>query len=225
MFWLTGKLNRYPSWVDILSDLTANSVGFSLIALLVMNFDRYLATHYPIFHRTSVTKRKLLAMLGILVFVQIVLSVMSVNKLISLNLHALIFLIIFGPPMVFVNYKLFMIARRRRRYNGISPEIKRSFSFKNISTCLLAVACVVVLQIPTMIYVGFSMASKETPMLSNKVKLALLWGKTSVTMNSTFNCLIFYWKNKILRTEAMKLIKGMKISPNLDNRHAVSNYP
>jgi hypothetical protein len=23
----------------------------------------------------------------------------------------------------------------------------------------------------------------------------------------------------------MKLIKGMKISPNLDNRHAVSNYP
>jgi hypothetical protein len=30
-----------------------------LIALLVMNFDRYLATSHPIFHRTSVTKRRL----------------------------------------------------------------------------------------------------------------------------------------------------------------------
>jgi hypothetical protein len=30
-------------------------------------------------------------------------------------------------------------------------------------------------------------------------------------MNSTFNCLIFFWKNKILRTEGMKLIKSMKI--------------
>jgi hypothetical protein len=30
-------------------------------------------------------------------------------------------------------------------------------------------------------------------------------------MNSTCNCLIFFWKNKILRTEGMKVIKGMKI--------------
>ena len=208
MFWLTGK--EYPSWVDLFSNLAGYSLGFSLLALLVMNFERFLSAYYPIFHRRSVTKRRLLILLGILSFVQIALSLMSVTNFISLNLHTLIFLIIVGPPMVFINYKLFIIARKSRRNNRTSPEIKRSISFKNISSCLLAVACYVVLQFPGIIYTGLAMASKETEMSSDKVKLAVLWAKTSITMNSTFNCLIFYWKNKILRTEGMKLIQGTK---------------
>ena len=210
MFWLTGMVNGYPSWVDICSDLAANSLGLSVLALLVMNFERLLATHYPIFHRKSVTKQKLLTLFGILSIVQVALSLMSVNNCISLDLHSLIFLTIVGPPMVFINYKLFIIARKSRRNNRISPEMKKSFSFKNISSCLLAVACFVVLCIPAIIYTGLGLTS-ETPMLSDKVKLALLWSKTSFTMNSTFNCLIFFWKNKILRTEGLKLVRGVKI--------------
>ena len=209
MFWLTG--NDCPSWVQLSSNLAGYSLGFSLLALLVMNFERYMAIYYPFFHHTSVKKRRLLILLGILSFVQIALTLMSVTNFISLKLHALIFLIVVGPPMVFINYKLFIIARKCRRNNGILPEVKKSFSFKNISSCLLAVACFVVLQIPTIIYAGLGMAPKETPMLSAKVKLALLWAKTYVTMNSTFNCLIFYWKNKILRKEGIKLMKGTKI--------------
>ena len=46
------------------------SLVFSLFALLVMNFDRYLATSYPIFHRTSVTKGRLLTLLAILIIVK-----------------------------------------------------------------------------------------------------------------------------------------------------------
>jgi hypothetical protein len=69
MFWLTGKVNGYPNWVDILHDVASISLGFSLLALLVMNFDRYLATYYPIKHRTSVTKGKLLALLAKLIVV------------------------------------------------------------------------------------------------------------------------------------------------------------
>ena len=208
MFWLTGKVNRYPSWVDISSDIF---LPFSLLALLVMNFDRYLATYYPLFHRTSVTKRKLLTLFGILSIIEVALPSMSVSNVISDNLYALIFLIFVGPPMVFINYKLFIIARKTRRNNGIPPRTKKTFSFKNISSCLLAVACFVVLYIPVIICIGFAMASKNTPMLCDKVKLARLWARTSLTMNSTFNCLIFFWKNKILRTEGMKLIKSMKI--------------
>jgi hypothetical protein len=82
---------------------------------------------------------------------------------------------------------------------------------KNASSCLLAIACFVVLFIPRTVYIGFEMAWKETPRFSERIKLALLWGKTFASMNSTFNSVIFYWRNKILRTEGMKLIKGMKI--------------
>jgi uncharacterized membrane protein (DUF485 family) len=67
MLFLTEKLDVYPSWIVISTRLSTVFLGLSLLALLVMNFDRYLATSYPIFHQTSVTKGKLLTILAILV--------------------------------------------------------------------------------------------------------------------------------------------------------------
>ena len=56
---LTGKLDVNARWPYISLRSTRIFVEFSLFALLVMNFDRYLAAFYPIFHRTSVTKGRL----------------------------------------------------------------------------------------------------------------------------------------------------------------------
>ena len=175
-----------------------------------VNFDRYLAISYPIFHRTSVTKGKLLTLLATLIVVELTLYLMSVNDLISNPVFVLICFIIISPPMLFINYKLFTIARKTRRNNGISPEMKKSFSWKNISSCLLAVACFVVLCTLASTYVGIS-ANLKDPSTLNKTHIAAFLGKTIASMNSTFNCLIFYWKNKVLRTEGMKVIKSMKI--------------
>ncbi len=60
MLWLTQKLDTDSTWPHIYLRLTNVFLAISLLALLVMNFDRYLATSYPIFHRTSVTKGRLL---------------------------------------------------------------------------------------------------------------------------------------------------------------------
>ncbi len=79
MLWLTGKLDVYPRWMDISLELTNVFLGFSLAAFLVMNFDRYLAISYPIFHRTSVTKGRLLTLLAALIVVELTLYLMSVN--------------------------------------------------------------------------------------------------------------------------------------------------
>ena len=211
MLWLNGKLNTYPSWVYIFARVASICHGSSLLALLIMNFDRYLATYYPIFHRTSVTKGKLLTLFATLIVIALTLYLMSVNDfVISFPVLVLIYFIIISPPMLFINYKLFIIARKSRRNNGISPEMKRTFSLKNLSSCLLAVACFVVLSIPVFFYVGLRMTSKKQSLLDN-ADIAGLWCKTFASLNSTFNCLIFYWKNKILRAEGMKVIKGMKI--------------
>jgi hypothetical protein len=61
--------------------------------------------------------------------------------------------------MLFINYKLFAVARKSRRNNGISPEMKKTFSLKNTSSGLMAVACFVVLNIPVFIYIGLSITS------------------------------------------------------------------
>ncbi len=115
---LTGKLEFAPSWAFI----TNPFLGVSLVSLLVMNFDRYLAITYPIFHRTSVTKGKLLTLFATLIVVELTLYLMFVNDLISKAVFVLICFIIISPPMLFINYKLFTIARKTRRNNGISPR-------------------------------------------------------------------------------------------------------
>ena len=205
MLTLTGKLDVHQSWVNISTRVGTIFVGLSLLALLVMNFDRYLATYYPIFHRTSVTKGKLLTLFATMIVVELTLYLVSINDFVfSHSVFVLIGLIIIFPPMLFINYKLFIIARKSRRNNGISPEMKKTFSLKNISSCLLAVACFVVLSIPAFVRIGLGMTSKNS-------YIAVVWAKTIASFNSTFNCLIFYWKNKTLRAEGMKIIKGLKI--------------
>ena len=204
MLWLTGKLDRNAGWVSISFNFASLPLTISLLALLVMNFDLHLATYYPIKHRTSVMKRKLLTLLGIMTAVIQTLGIVSLGRFISHEVYSLIVLTIVIPPMIFINYKLFRIARKNRENKGISSQLKRSFSSKNISSVLLAVACFAVLSISAFVYIVQEMTSKT---MSSHVSLARLWAKTIVTMNSTFNCLIFYWKNKTLCTQGIKIIK------------------
>jgi hypothetical protein len=162
-----------------------------------MNFDRYLATSYPIFHRTSITRGRLLTLLAILIIVEITLNVMSVNDfVISDQVHGLILCILFIPAMLFINYKLFLIVRKSRKNKRISPDMKKTLSLKNISSCLLVVACVVVLSIPSCVYIGLRINSPETKISLDNANLAPMWVKTIALINCTSNCLIFYWKNK-----------------------------
>ena len=210
-FLLTENVNAaYSSWAINGLRVSNIFVGFSLLALLVMNFDRYLATYYPLYHRTSVTKGKLLRLYGILNILGITFFMLTNNNIIlSYPVGVLIDLGILFPPMLFINYKLFSIARKNRPNNGISPEMKKTFSVKNISSCLLAVACFVVLCIPAFVHTGLTITTKDAMKFKNEI-ISSLWAHTIVSMNSTCNCLIFYWRNKILRAEGKKVLKGLK---------------
>ena len=142
MLWLTEKYYVHSTWLVILIDLANIILGFSLLALFVLSFDRYLATHYPLFHRTSVTRAKLLTLFAVLIIIEITMIAISKNNLvIPYEAGILVFGTMFILPMLFINYKLFTIASKRRRNKEISPEIKKSFPLKNISSCLLVVIC------------------------------------------------------------------------------------
>ena len=211
MFRLTENVNdAYNSWAFNGLRVSNIFVGLSLFALLVMSFDRYLATYFAIFHRTSVTKRKLLGLHGILSILMISFFMLAYNNIIlSHEVGVLIILGILFPPMLFINFKLFTIARKNRPNNGISSEMKQTFSIKKISSCLLSVTCFVVLCIPVFVYSGLSLTLKDVLSLDSKT-IAVLWAHTISAMNSTCNCLIFFWKNKILRVEGKKALKGLK---------------
>ena len=212
MLWLTGKLNNFPNWVDISVNRTNFVLGFSLDALVVMSIDRYLAAFYPIFHRTSVTKGRLLTLLGILILIEITLDVLCITHVLFYQKCLLIFLVITIPPVLFINCKLFIIARKCRRSNVISPKTKNRLSLKNTSSCLLAIACFVVLSIPALVYIGLKTSLNTEKLNLDYADVVGMWSKTIASMNSTFNCLIFYWKSRTLRIQGMKIIKSLQKS-------------
>jgi hypothetical protein len=212
MSWLTGKLDGNARWPHISLSSTSIFLCFSYFALLVMNFARYLATSYPFFHRTSVTKGRLLTLLAILIIVDVILiSIFVKDFFISYHLHCLIISILVIPAMLLINYKLFLVVRKSRKNKRISTDMKKTFSLKNISSCLLVVACVVVVSIPMSVNIGLRINSPETKISLDNANLAAMWVKTIALINCTFNCLIFYWKNKVLRTEGWKVLKSLKI--------------
>ena len=176
MSWLTGKLDGNARWPYIPLSWTTIFLVFSYFALLVMNFDRYLATSYPIFHRTSVTKRRLLTLLAILIIVEIILTAMTAN-VISHQVHSVICCLLVIPAMLFINYKLFLVVRKSRKNKRISPEMKKTFSLKNISSCLLVVVCLVVFSIPWGVYIGLRINSPDTKKTLDNATLAWLWEK------------------------------------------------
>jgi hypothetical protein len=208
VLWLNERHNLAAK-MNIYLHFTCVFLGFSLLALLVMNIERYLGVYYPIFHRTSVTRRRLLTLLAILFILPTKLIILSTNDLvISFPVALIIFIAIVYPPLVYINYKLFKISRKVRRNNIMSSEVKRKVNTKSISTCLLVVACLMLLTISSSWYLALSFVSRKST--SKNVRLSFIWGNTIYTMNSTFNSLIFFWKNKVLRTEAIKLLKTLK---------------
>ncbi len=207
IYWFKTEMIVTGEWTRVTTLVANILLGFPLIVLLVMNFDRYLATYHPLFHRTSVTKRKLSIPLVVLsiAFTTLMCST-EYNFIVSFPIFLLVCLFVFLLPMIFFNYKLFIIARKSRKNKEKSSEVKRTFSLKKISSCLLSTACFTVFAIPMFIYIWVVLTSSE-----DRVFLVAIWIRTISSMNGTFNCLIFFWKNKILRAEGMKVLRGLKV--------------
>ena len=205
IFWFREDYELLPK-IRIYVHFVTVFLACSFHALLVMGIERYLGTHYPIFHRTSVTRRKLLGLVVILF------TLTNVTYLVSRNVFAMsatLFLIIFMslcfPPFMFVNFKLLIIVHKVHRQRKASPEKKTTMISKNISGSLWVVACFLLLCVPTSFRIAVNLADES----ANTLRFAFMWPTTSVAINCTLNSLIFFWKNKVLRTEGIKILKTL----------------
>ena len=203
--WLTESYTLL-SRMSIYLRLANMFIAFSLLTILVMSIERYLAAAHPFFHRTSVSEKRLLILLSSFIFWDVTMYVISFNDwLITFPTYHIIFCAIFSPLFFFVNYKLFKVVARARTNNAKSP--KTIAKVEHISCCLLVVACYLMFSIPGFVYSALGSMEQRT---SVNAKLSWVWGSTVAAMNSTFNCLIFFWRNKILRKEAMKIFNLMQ---------------
>ena len=208
IIWLREDYDLLPTWTRYL-DFVRAFLGFSFCALLVMSIERYLGAYYPIFHRTSVTRRRLLTLLAILLIIYTVLDLIYLyNTIMPRVLGVTIFVFIVFLPLVYLNFKLFKISKEVSQRKAASPEKRTTLSLKSISTCLLVVACLLVLSISTIVSIVFQL-NAENQRATNAM-LSHIWATTIYAMNCTLNSLIFFWRNKVLRTEGIKILKTLK---------------
>ena len=185
-------------------------------ALFMLNVERFLALTCPFFHEASVTKRRLICFQALFTVIHIALSILVYFNAETIE-SILTIVIVLSLLFLFIcsNYKIFIIAKSKREDERIHPiaamsinenKKKRILSLKNISTCSLAVGCFFFCSFPRIIYSVLRLTS-ETPFYDRQVLLFHMWSGTFLSMNSTFNCLIFFWRNSILRREGIKIVK------------------
>ena len=201
--------NEFDKWEYIVK---YNMAGFSMSTLLTMSVERYLAIKYPFFHHTAVTKRRLILFLTLLVVITVSLSSMKyLDKTIFRN-AVLVYILLFLFLFIYLNYTMYIIAKSKRKVESITTtngqktsKRRRIINFKNISTCSITMGCFFICALPHIIFSILLFINK----LSNErdIHIFRYCEITFFITNSTLNCLIFFWRNSILRREGMKTIK------------------
>ena len=196
-------------------------VGSSMFALLTLNIERFLALTRPFFHQTAVSKGKLTLFLALQIITVVVLLLLKLfysEAKLYLSILIGVFILLLWLILAFLNYKMLVIVKSKREYElRVAPapletpgnqarQKRRKRDFKNISTCCLAVGCFFCCSFLVIICRIWSYTLK-LPMHDRRRILFDIWASTFVYMNSTFNCVIFFWRNSILRREGMKILK------------------
>jgi hypothetical protein len=139
-------------------------------------------------------------------------TVFAVNIFAAVAIVLLLFLLVYG------NYKMFIIAKSKRENEGATPSAvvdkngkHQILNLKNISTCYLVVWCFFICSCPHIIYSVFRLSTGAPP-FDREVLLFRLWSNTFTSINSTLNCVIFFWRNSILRREGIEIIKSLRAS-------------
>ena len=198
---------------DLREWITFILYGFSMAALFTLNFERFLALTCPYFHQTSVTKTKLVCFQAILTTITIGLSPLVYVTTIGGEVVAAAFILLLLSLIVYANYKMFKIAKSKSADVTVASSTARPveesrtksiLNLKNVSTCSLVVACFFFCSCPLLIYLILLCFEYDR----QELLLFGLWSGTLTSMNSTLNCVIFFWRNSVLRREGMKIINS-----------------
>ena len=199
--------------------------GMSILTLLILNMERYTAIIHPIWHRRRATKPRLMFIWAILWLLNIVNAIsLLVFRPLS-DIITVIVIFIFCCTSLFTYISIFRVARKTNGTTACNTvghdtnsanchgEVSGNMAsflreLKMAKTYFIIIVLAFVCFLPAGIITGLEYPWNENKKERTSGTIAYTWVTTLTSLNSTLNCLIFFWANKMLRREALKLFKN-----------------
>ena len=187
------------------------SSGCSAMTLVMMSIERYVGICHPIYHRTKVTKVLLMKYLVFLWISIGVVTIASIWTLFSVILPA-IFLTIMS--LFFIYGRVFLTVYRQSsikiHYNQSTHCQEQRDLLKNRK---MAKSCLIIVLSFTFCYLPILMLKIIDPHVveinPDSSFILTRWSIAFISLNSSVNSIVFFWRNKILREEAFVVIKKL----------------
>ena len=194
------KVNECTSFIVV--ELIASSlIAISFVTLFLLNVERYLCIAYPIFHRNNVTTLRLFGSALVLWTLAILHVLSRLFMDVATRYLRSVFLISFTVLSGCMYAYIFRASRKTANVGRLQNRTTRSMNdYKLAKSCAMVVCCSIVCFIP--VAVTSFLRPRE-----DKVVFALaLWSNALVFAGSSANSVIFFWRNRVLRHEAKKII-------------------
>ena len=203
--------------VYILITLTYFFTGMSIMTLFGLNIERYLSILHPFYHRTKVTKSKLLKMIAGFWLLVIALGLSRfvfakiMNKMTSTLLVFVAFLTLYIYVAIYITVRRQPQVMIARRTNEQATEAREQEQRRNLTkwmqnikmakSCAIVVCLTFICNLPYAVVVSFPKANFNS--------LLGLWCFITILSVSSLNSLVLFWNNPVLRQEAKKLFKNL----------------
>ena len=196
-------------------------VGLSFSTLSIMNVERFLCIVYPLWHKTNVTKQRLLY-LCIILWVFTVFNMgpcYQLGKICSTVIVPTFSISVSSSSLVVYTF-IFRVARKRLSMISFLSatdfevkQLRRKYSFlrdiKVAKNYFYIVMLTCICCIPITVCKLMQSDIKTGQQTSNILAAGQIWGETLAVSLSTINCLLFFWSNRELRKAGLKTLKSL----------------
>jgi magnesium-transporting ATPase (P-type) len=180
--------------------------GLSILTLSAMTMERYLGVVHPFFHMRHVTKKRILIFIASGAFILLSLIAASIFNQGKVIKHTAIgILAVFFVFITYIYTRIYLVVRKNMSHSKVSPEdsgwnLRRFLrETKRARSCFFVVASFVLLIIPYTMSPVFVQFGK---MIWNAY---FWWSVSLLILISSTNSVIFFWRDGLLRKEALKI--------------------
>ena len=193
--------------------------GISACTLFIINIERYFAIIHPFLHRIHFTKRRFVLTWVFFWFFVIFFIVCRVYfTFVAIVIGSVIISIIVIFTSLFTYVAIYVVARKKMfkrnevhdHSNSDQENSGNSMAFlrelKMAKTYVLVVSLCFLCYLPSIVVFGITWNILNHGDKTSGVN-AINWAVTLTSMNSSLNCLIFFWGNREMRKEGFIILK------------------